>query len=108
MARHESYDAPVPEDKELFTRLASRWMDETVLESSVRNMTSHPDHMRIVGMGQRAVPLLLQAITSTPYHWDIALASITGKNPVPQDERGDMAKVSKAWLDWGRSNGYIA
>jgi hypothetical protein len=35
-----------------------------------------------------------------------ALPEITGVNPVPPADAGKIAKMSEAWLNWGKARGY--
>ena len=54
-------------------------------------------------MGKRAVPLILEQMRSEgddPDHWYIALESITGEDPVPEDAFGNTVKMAQAWLSW--------
>jgi hypothetical protein len=55
---------------------------------------------------QLAVPFLLERLRQKPDHWFWALKSITGADPVDDDDRGDLRAMSRAWLDWGFQHGY--
>ena len=35
-----------------------------------------------------------------PDHWFPALEAITGANPVPESDFGNLAKMADAWLGW--------
>jgi hypothetical protein len=39
-------------------------------------------------------------------HWHRALRLITGSDPVPPAERGNIGKAEEAWLRWGKEQGY--
>lgn len=90
----------------IFGELATTWKAETLFESSASVLTSHPAYLRIVAMGWPAVPLLLQSLEVEPDHWFVALSAITGADPVPLKERGDVGAMARAWLRWGSERGY--
>ncbi len=63
-------------------------------------------------MGDKAVRPILNQLSKElkngePDHWFWALRSITGRNPVGEDERGNMRAMAEAWLAWGREQGYV-
>jgi hypothetical protein len=66
----------------------------------------HPAYQMIIGMGPEAVPLLLRELESNVDNWFWALRAITEEDPVPASARGDGEAMAKAWLDWGRDQGY--
>ncbi len=45
-------------------------------------------------------------LAQKPRLWVWALPDITQADPVPLSDRGNIAKMSAAWLDWARANGY--
>ena len=92
---------------EEFVRLAAQWQAETAGASVTRRIVSHPAYLRIIGMGDRAVPWILDQLENGEAHWFEALHAITGANPVPDEDRGVYAKMARAWLAWGRDNGWI-
>lgn len=93
--------------KEKFERLANRWRKETAFQSSIHAIALHPAYQEIIGMGYQAVPLMLRALEDGPEHWFWALCAITGVDPVPSADRGDVPKMSEVWLVWGRHLGLI-
>lgn len=58
-------------------------------------------------MGPVVIPLILNTLKNNPDFWFPALVELTGANPVHFEDRGQMAKMSKSWLKWGRENGYL-
>jgi hypothetical protein len=90
----------------LFERLASGWREETGLLSSITDIAMHPDYQRIIGLGEKALPLILRELGQQPDHWFWALKAITGEDPVPPEAQGDMQRMRKAWLEWGESRGF--
>ncbi len=95
------------DDMALFAELTERWQTDTRLSSSVAEMAMHPAYQRIIGMGRRAVPLILRELERRPHHWFWALAAITGERPVPPGDYGQVRKMTEAWLRWGKSNGLL-
>ena len=94
--------------KSEFQRLADQWREETGMLSSVSQITMHPAYQRIIGMGERAVPFILQDLEKRPDHWFRALQAITGENPVPSEAAGNLRQMTEAWLNWGREKGVVA
>lgn len=103
--------SPVPEPSETipekFQRLTSVWRAETAYVSSSSDLVAHPAFQELVGMGPAVIPLLLREVENrTPGHWHRALRRITGTDPVPPADKGDIDKAAVAWLRWGREQGY--
>jgi hypothetical protein len=91
---------------EKFQRLAAVWHRAVAHHSSSRVRDNHPAYREIIALGQDVVPLLLRDLETERRHWFAALASITGANPVADEDAGDIPKMTAAWLRWGRENGY--
>ena len=90
-----------------FDALATQWNDATAHLSSTTDRVLHPAYQAIVGMGDQAVPLLLNDLAAQPAHWFWALSAITGADPVPANARGRVPEMASAWLRWGRQNHYL-
>ncbi len=97
---------PDVETKSRFAGLVNQWKEGRGVTSSLTAMIVHPAYQQIIGMGEKVVPLLLTELKSEPDHWFWALKAITGQDPVPEESRGRLAEMAKAWLEWGRSQGY--
>jgi hypothetical protein len=92
-----------------FARLARRWQDETWMLSSTTQRVLHPAYQQIIGMGRDAIPHLLHGLDQRdPEHWFWALAAITGEDPVPPEDRGNVRRMADAWLGWARRQGYLS
>ena len=89
-----------------FQALAAEWRREVAWTSSITDIAMHPAYQQIIGMGQAVVPLLLRELDQRPDHWFWALRAITGVDPVLPEHRGKLSEMAKAWLDWGRQQGY--
>jgi len=85
-----------------FERLASKWRRETAVLSSTIDIVMHPSYQSIIGMGETAVPLILEALAHRLDHWFWALEVVTQDNPVPRRLRGNIEAMAQAWLKWGR------
>lgn len=95
------------EDWANFQQLVARWHVERGASASPVYMAMCPAYQRIMAMGDRAIPLILRQLEiegDNPDHWFWALNYLTNTNPVPLAERGDMKKMSAAWIRWGQRN----
>jgi hypothetical protein len=88
---------------QLFQEQAENWRNETGHLSSVAKMTAHPSYLRIIGLGQHALPLILKELKERPDHWLVALNAITGEDPAP--ESSTFGDAVQAWIAWGRKKG---
>ena len=89
-----------------FQRLATVWRSETGHYSSTTAMFNHPAYQEIIAMGSSVVPCLLRDLKKEPDHWFAALRAITGAQPIPSGDRGQLAKMADAWLHWATEQGY--
>jgi hypothetical protein len=92
--------------EERFRYLAETWKAETAHLSNVSKKSIHPAHQEIIGMGESAVQLILHDLGDTHDDWFWALTAITGHNPIPDEDAGNINKMVEAWLRWGRAKGY--
>lgn len=94
------------EDLARFQRLAQRWKLETAHVSNISKKAMHPAYQEIIGMGKSAIPLLVAELKREPDDWFWALHAISGANPVPQENRGNLRVMADAWIQWGSNQGY--
>lgn len=99
--------APHPDLTRRFRELVRVWKRDTEAESSIARMARHPAYREIIGMGERAVPLLLTELQRKPDFWFAALRELTGQDPVPREAAGKIRQMTRAWLKWGRENGHL-
>lgn len=92
---------------EIFAELAVQWKEDTWFLSSSTQISRHPAYRKIIDMGYAAIPLILQDLQRTPDQWFVALNSITGENPVREDDAGIVDSMRDAWLQWGRDRNFI-
>ena len=88
-----------------FRRLADEWRRETAALSSLHRKVMHPAYQRIIGMGPRAIPLILRELQMTRGHWLWALNAITSVDPTSPG--ASFSEAVNAWLEWGRANRYL-
>ena len=91
---------------ETFLRLATQWKSRRGPGSTAGAMSQDPSYRAILAMGDAAVPLILAELESEPDHWFAALRVITGANPIRPEDQGDLEKMARSWVEWGRRNGY--
>ncbi|MEC4986740.1 MAG: hypothetical protein SAJ37_21130 [Oscillatoria sp. PMC 1068.18] len=92
--------------EKIFAQLVKQWREETRGVSSTTDLAMHPAYQQIIGMGKSVIPLLLRELEQKSGRWFWALKAITRKDPVLPAQRGRTKEMVKAWLDWGRRNGY--
>ncbi len=95
---------------EEFRSLASKWHEETRLDSSLTSITEHPSYRAIVALGGDIVPLLLNELRrggTDPDFWFTALREVTGVDPIPAGHWGDIRAMAEDWLRWGRDRQII-
>ncbi len=90
-----------------FDTLSSTWRYENGVVSSVSEMALDPSYQEIIGMGEVAIPMILEELRESPNHWFAALTAISGQSPVKYDHRGNINEMIKDWLKWGKEEGYI-
>src|SRR5262245_51073057 len=91
-------------DQARFQCLVRQWKDETLYLSSVTDMAMHPAYQGIIAMGKDAAPWLLEELRREPDHWFLALQAMTGQDPVPPADQGNVAKMAEAWLRYPSSS----
>lgn len=89
-----------------FRRLVEGWRKNTLTVSAVDRLVLDDNYQQIIGMGRPALPLILEELRTSGGFWFPALWAIAGEDPVPEDFRGNVQKMTEYWLQWGRANGY--
>lgn len=104
---NSSAEAPATETVEdKFRRLERTWKAEVGFHSSTTILRNHPAFLEIITLGDAVVPLMLRDLEREPRLWVWALPRITGADPVEPADRGNIRKMSEAWVRWGKANGY--
>jgi hypothetical protein len=73
----------------------------------LKDLAMHPAYQQIIGMGERAIPLLIEEMKERPDQWDWALRAITGADPVPRESWGKLKEIAASWVAWGKERGSI-
>ncbi len=76
--------------------------------SNVAQMAMLKPYQQIIGMGELAVPLILEELQREPDQWFWALEMITQENPVPRQAAGKVRQMAEAWIAWGKEKGFLA
>ena len=97
---------PLESLEQRFRRLEAKWEAETLFLSDAHRIIEHPTFQEILSLGEAVIPFMLHDLEKGPRQWVWALARITGANPVPLADGGNLRKMSEAWLRWGREHGY--
>ena len=95
-------------DQQRFERLAGVWKSRSRYMSNPAQIAMLPEYQRIIGMGETAVPFILKEMRREPDQWFWALAAITEEDPIPEEAKGDVERMTQAWVDWGIQKGLIA
>lgn len=82
------------------------WNAETAHLSSASRIINHPAFQEIISIGKPVVPFMLRDLTERPRLWVWALPVILEVDPVAESDRGNIARMSDAWLTWAKKNGY--
>jgi hypothetical protein len=85
-------------DKEHFKSLANEWKLETSHLSFIRQKIAHVAFLKILLMGEKALPYIIEEIQTDPNHWFFALRLISGDNPVRAG--ASVEEAVAAWTDW--------
>ncbi len=93
--------------RERFEQLRTDWKEQSRYLSNSAQMAMLWPYQRIIGMGTNVVPLILAELQREADHWFWALEAITGENPVPAANAGQVDAAADAWLRWGREKGII-
>jgi hypothetical protein len=65
----------------------------------------NPNYLKIIAIGEPAIPLILASLKEKPDHWFIALSALT--DDVPTSHGDNFDESIKKWLEWGFNNGYL-
>ena len=82
-----SLDTANSDTRAEFNRLVAEWKTGRRRGADVSQMTAHPAYRQIVGMGEPAIPLILEELEHQADHWFPALHELTGTSPVPAESR---------------------
>lgn len=93
--------------RERFEVLATQWREKSQFMSNSAQMAMLKSYQQIIGIGEPAVPLLLEELQREPNQWFWALEAITSQDPVPPADRGQLDRMAAAWIAWGVEQGHL-
>ncbi len=94
--------------RDRFDRFAAEWRAKSRHMSNAAQMAILRSYQSIIGMGDAAVPLMLEELKKRPEQWFWALEVITLEDPVPEADRGYVDRMAAAWVSWGVANGTVS
>jgi purine-nucleoside phosphorylase len=101
-------EEPMDTVEERYRKLGAEWQRETRYLSNLGPAERFPSFRGIIGLGWPVVPVILRDLQQKPSHLGhLALAEITGENPIPDESRGKVSEIAAAWIAWGRQRGLI-
>jgi len=90
-----------------FQRLANEWLRDTAFVSDPIEKFMHPAHLKILGMGDKILPLVLREVEKMSGHWFMVLDAISPENPVTPEDQASLERTAQAWVEWGKKQGLI-
>lgn len=90
----------VRSNKSYFEQLKINWLNETMFLSNSNEIYQNSNYQKIIGLGKKVIPLILEDWATTNNHWFHALSVITGVNPVKPEHRGRIKLMKKDWIDF--------
>jgi hypothetical protein len=102
----ELRSAPTAQLYLTFRQLVEEWHKERGATSSITKMAMCRSYLRIIAMGDQVIPMIIRQMENEgdePDMWFWALQILTGSDPVPDEARGDIVEMARAWIDWGRT-----
>jgi hypothetical protein len=91
-----------------FFRLTTAWKDATRFTSSYNQLLANPSYLELIAMGQKVLPYIFKEMQKEPDHWFLALHVLTSVNPVKPENMGNVAEMTKDWLEWAKTKKYAA
>ncbi len=94
--------------KERFEQLRDQWKSQSQYLSNSAQVAMLWSYQQIIGMGPPVLPLILTELRRETDHWFWALEAISGENPMPTKSQGNVAEMTRAWIEWGLLKGHIS
>jgi len=85
-----------------FRRLGDQWKASVGSISNPDDIRAARGYAELVALGRPLIPLILRELDSDPFHWFEVLADITGIDPTPPEQAGDVDAMVAAWKGWAR------
>lgn len=91
------------DDEDEYIAAADEWEEHQQFLSW--HDTKHPAFLRIVALGDVAIPFILRDIEHEPGWIVIALRKIVPDGPDLSDVAGQIEPICERWLNWARAKG---
>ena len=91
-----------------FSDLADRWELETGAFSLMSQKVSHRDFLKLVSLGPKTIPFILERLPLKPHNWFIALDALADETDRPNTTGTNPRAAVEKWLEWGRLHGWTA
>jgi hypothetical protein len=82
-----------------FSELYIKWREETRFDSFIGD-PYHKSYNKIVQLGNRVIPCIINKLKEEPSLIFTALIRITRENPIKEENRGIVREMAKDWIDW--------
>jgi len=83
-----------------FNYFKSVWKEEKKLISSPSKIQSLESYNKILELGEKVLPLIIDDLKNEPDFWFEALRRLTGTDPVEEKNKGNVELMSKDWINW--------
>lgn len=95
--------------EEQFNTLRDEWIKDVMFHTKDPQFCHRNKfYKQIMELGPDVVPLILKEMKRRRGWWFCALESLTGTNPVPEnDYYKSIKKMTTIWLEWGKKEGYV-
>ena len=90
-----------------FYKLRDEWLSDTAHLSDPIKKVVHLSYLKIIGMGEKVLPLILREVQRRSGHWFVALEAISHEYPIKPDDETSLEGVANTWLEWGKERGFI-
>jgi len=90
-----------------FLNLKKQWLENTKFSSNAFLNLNHPAHSEILRYGKPFLPFILEDLKENRNHWFYTLSLISGEDPVLQENKGNVERMSEDWIEWGKLNKFI-
>lgn len=86
--------------KEKFLKLKETWLTETSVYSDSNIIFLNKSYQEIIKLGYSVVPFIIEDMRNEPHHWFQALTKITNVDPISEENRGNLIKMTEDWLSY--------
>lgn len=86
----------------LFSHFAALWKMQTGGHSNIRKIIKNENYKKIIEIGTPMLPYIFKDLNETRAYWFVALEEITKATPVPDEDFGDVEKMTTHWINWSK------